>query len=525
MAASESKLFTTQFVGFTNLTAIRQLGLFIALAASVAVGVAIVMWSITPNMALLFSGLSEKDSGLVIGALQRQSVRYQLGGTGTVLVPSADVHNIRMQLASQGLPQGIASGFEMLDGPQGFGVSQFMETARFQRSLEVELSRSVMALANVQVARVHLAIPKQSASLRNRRKPSASVLVSLYSGRMLEEEQVMAITHIVSSSVPDLKVSNVTVVDQNGRLLTSKDNVDGISASQLKYTQNLEKSYISRIEGILVPIVGADAISAQVTAVVDFTVSEQTQELFTPDSSVLRSAEIMEEGTSANPQGVSEAASNQPGSKGKIVENASQAVNSRRRSTEKFELDKTISHTRFAMGNVKRLSVAVVIDDKKIISTDGTVSRSNYSPEEMERFTQLVKEAVGYTVQRGDSVKIINAAFSVPAEPEPLPEKSIWQQGWFSDVVKNVIGGVLVLVLLIGVLKPVMRSLTRIGKEGTNQEPAVTGMPGAAMAAGPQGASHLSAQHDSDNVTVVKTAAEQDPKLVAQVVKSWVSHE
>jgi len=524
MAASESKLFTSQFVGFSNLTAIRQLGLLIALAASVAAGVAIVMWSTTPNMALLFSGLSDKDTGLVIGALQRQSVRYQLGSTGTVLVPSADVHNVRIQLASQGLPQGTASGFEMLDEPQGFGVSQFMETARFQRSLEVELSRSVMALANVQTARVHLAIPKQSAFLRNRRKPSASVLVNLYSGRTLEEEQVMAITHIVSSSVPGLKVSNVTVVDQSGHLLTSKDSVRGISASQLKYTQNLEKSFITRIEGILMPIVGADAISAQVTAVVDFTLSEQTQELFNPDTPALRSAEILEEGTSENPQGRSTAASNQPGEGTNENKNVSQAVNSRRRSTEKFELDKTTSHTRFAMGNVKRLSVAVVIDDKKIISTDGTVSRNNYSPEEMERFTQLVKEAVGYNVQRGDSVRIINAAFSIPAEPKALPEISMWQQGWFIDVVKNIIGGVLVLVLLIGVLKPVMRSLARISKEGAIPAPAATGMPAAAMA-GPQGASHLSAQHDSDNVTVVKTAAEQDPTLVAQVVKSWVSHE
>ena len=333
MAASESKLFTTQFVGFSNLTAMRQLGLLIALAASVAVGVAIVMWSTTPNMALLFSGLSDKDTGLVIGALQKQSVRYQLGGTGTVLVPSADLHNVRIQLASQGLPQGTASGFEMLDKPQGFGVSQFMETARFQRSLEVELSRSVMALANVQTARVHLAIPKQSAFLRNRRKPSASVLVNLYSGRTLEEEQVMAITHIVSSSVPDLKVSNVTVVDQNGHLLTSKDNVRGISASQLKYTQNLEKNYITRIEGILVPIVGAGAISAQVTAVVDFTVSEQTQELFNPDTPALRSAEILEEGASVNPQGVPGAASNQAGEGANENKNVSQAVNSRRRST------------------------------------------------------------------------------------------------------------------------------------------------------------------------------------------------
>lgn len=505
MAASESKLLTTQFIGFSNLTALRQLGLLIALAASIGAGVAIVMWSTTPNMTILFSGLSEKDTGLVIDALQKQSVRYQSGGTGSILVPSADVHNVRMQLASQGLPQGTVSGFEVLNVLRGTGVSQFVETARFQRSLEVELSRSVMALANVQSARVHLAIPKQPDFSQERRTPSASVLVSLYSGRMLEEEQVIAITHIVSSSVPDLMVSNVTVVDQNGRLLTSENYAArGIaaSASQLKYTQALEKSYRTRIEGILTPIVGVGAVSAQVTAAVDFTVSEQTPGSFSPNTSALRSARVLKEGVSEN----------------------SQDANGRLRSTENYQLDKMTSRTILGVGSVKRLSVAVVIDDKKIISTDGMVSRSNYSPEELERFTQLVKETVGFNIQRGDSVKIINSAFSIPARPEPLPEKSFWQQAWFMDVVKNVIGGALVLVLLIGVLKPVMRSLASIGKEGPRQVPATAGISASAMT-GPQGASHFSAQNDSDNVKVVKTAAEQDPKLVAQVVKSWVSHE
>lgn len=536
MAVTDSKALTTQFAGFSTLSGLRQLGLLIALAGSVAAGVAIVMWSTTPNMALLYSGLSDKDAAMVIDALQNSDTRYQLGGSGTVLVPSSDVHQIRMQLASQGLPQGTAIGFEALEESQGFGVSQFMETARFQRSLEVELSRSIMALANVQTARVHLAIPKQSVFLRDRKKPSASVLVSLFAGRVLEEEQVMAISHLVSSSVPNLAVGNVTVVDQNGRLLTTKGNsrAMALSASQLDYTNKLERSLRERVELILSPIVGAGAVSAQVSADVDFTFTEQTQESYNPDAPALRSEQIVEEKSlgAASASGIPGAASNQP-AEGEDTEQLgtsfSQGENkptkSRKRSTQNFELDKTISHTRLGMGRIKRLSVAVVIDDKKIVSSDGSVSRANYSPEEVDRFTQLVKETVGFNLQRGDSVNIINAAFSIPVSPEPLPEAELWEQGWFMDAVKNAIGGVLALVLIFGVLRPVMRSLAQIGKDAHRNMPAVAAGGQMQQMAASQQAPQLQQQSDNDNVRVVQTAAEQDPKLVAQVVKSWVTNE
>ncbi len=535
MAAAEQKSLVTQFDGFSNLNALRQLGLLIALAASVAAGVYIVMWSSTPNMTMLYSELSEKDAGLVIDALQKSSVRYQLGGTSAILVPSSDVHDIRMRLAAQGLPQGTAIGFEGLNQDQGFGVSQFMETARYQRSLEVELSRSIMALKNVQTARVHLAIPKQSAFLRNKKKPSASVLISLYSGRILEEEQVMAIAHIVSSSVPNLIAGNVTVVDQNGRLLTTKGNSRNMamSASQLNYARKLEKNYIERIEGILTPIVGPGAVSAQVTADVDFTFSEQTQESYNSDTPALRSEQVVEEkSTNSTASGVPGAASNQPETD--IAEQdaannansspfAARPSNSRSRKTQNYELDKTISHTRLSMGRIKRLSVAVVIDDKKLMSSTGIVTKTAYSPEEIARFSQLIKQAVGYNLQRGDSINIINAAFSIAIEPEPLPEQEIWKQGWFLDIVKNAIGGVLGLVLLFGVLRPVMRSLAQIGKQGPRQQ--FTAASAAAGAAADASTTPQLAAPADDTLQVVQAAAEQDPKLVAQVVKTWVANE
>jgi len=531
MAVAEQKSLATQFDGFSNLTALRQLGLLIALAASVAAGVYIVMWSSTPNMTMLYSNLSEKDAGMVMDALQKSSVRYQLGGQSSILVPSSEVHSIRMRLAAQGLPQGAAIGFENLNQDQGFGVSQFMETARYQRSLEVELSRSIMALKNVQTARVHLAIPKQSAFLRDKKKPSASVLISLYSGRMLEEGQVMAIAHIVSSSVPNLTVAKVTVVDQNGRLLTTNDSSRNMamSASQLNYARKIEKNFIARIEGILTPIVGPGSVNAQVTAEVDFTFTEQTQESFNPDTPALRSEQMVEEQSkNASAGGVPGAASNQPGAEGdeqdasNIVNSAqSGAGNSRKRNTRNYELDKTISHTRLSMGRIKHLSVAVVIDDKKVVSSSGVVTKSAYSPEELSLFSKLVKHAVGYNLQRGDTVSIINVAFSVAIEPEPLPALELWEEGWFIDIVKNAIGGILGLALLFGVLRPVMRSLAQIGKGIPKQQYEATAAGAADVAATPA----LAAPGGNETLKVVQAAAEQDPKLVAQVVKTWVSNE
>ena len=532
MAVADTKNMTTQFAGLNSLSALRQLGLLIALAGSVAAGIAIVMWSTTPNMSVLYSGLSEKDTGQIIDALQKNNIRYQLGGSGTVLAPSADINSTRMQLASEGLPRGTSAGFESLSESQGFGVSQFMENARFQRSLEVELSRSIMGLANVQTARVHLAIPKQSVFLRNKKKPSASVIVVLYAGRSLEEEQVMAISHIVSSSVPNLTTDSVTVVDNKGRLLTTKDGskLMALSASQLNYTSKMEKNFKNRIEGILSPIVGSGSVTAQVSADIDFTFTEKTQESFNPDTPALRSEQVVEDKSvaAAAAAGVPGAASNQPDT-GEIgttfSSSGNNSGNSRRRSTQNFELDKTISHTRLGVGRIKRLSVAVVIDDKKIISTDGSVTKATYSPEEIERFTQLIKETVGYNLQRGDSVNIVNAAFSTPVIPEALPEPELWEKGWFMDAVKNGIGGLLVLVLLFGVLRPVMKSLAQIGKVAQNNAMVSGNLELQQAQPGQAATQQLAVSTDSENIKIVTTAADQDPKLVAQVVKTWVTAE
>ena len=531
----------TNINGISQLPLLRQFGFMVGLAATIAAAVAVVLWAQQPNFSLLYSGLSEKDAAGVISALDKAKVPYQFGGQGTVMVPTDKIHDLRIKLAAQGLPKGGAVGFESLNDSQGFGVSQFMETARYQRSLEVELSRSISTLTNVESARVHLAIPKRSVFLRDKQKPSASVILNLSSGRSLEEEQVAAIMHLVSSGIPDLDTRQVTIVDQRGRLLTSKQGGGDFAASaaQFDYTQRLEKSYAQRIEELLVPIVGKEAVHAQVAAELDFTSNETTEETFNPETPVVRSEQIVQERMSNGTEsGIPGALSNQPPGAAQVPEKAPKsvlpgataaanaqaaAVNSKQRTVKNYELDRTISHTRMGPGVIKRITVAVVLDDKVTPGDAGGVIRTPYSPEDIERFTSLVKEAVGYSAKRGDSVRVISTSFSVPPPVAALPEVALWKRPDFWDKAKQGFGALLVLIIVIGVL----RILGQIAK-GIRDNRVAVQVAAAQASTANQGnlAQQQTAQLTSPgavNMTHVKDIAKQDPKLVAQVVKGWVA--
>ncbi len=546
MALVKAEEMSASFSGLSGLDALRQIGLMIGLAASVAIGVTVVLWSWTPNYGVLYGALAEQDVATVLDALRQNGIDAKLDETsGAVLVPAADIHSARIKLAAMGLPKGVSGGFEELDKKNTFGISQFMEKARHQRALEIELARTVQSLRSVQSARVHLAVPRQSVFVRNRQKARASVVVSLYPGRVLEPGQVSAIVHMVSSSVPNLETDQVTVVDQKGNLLTKGD-MDrqlALSNSQFEYTRRLEASYIERIEGILGPLLGSDALRAQVTADLDFTATEQTQEMYNPETAILRSSQTTEESSSAAADGgIPGALSNQPPGVAQAPETLPQGeggaaapapTHSRRREIRNFELDKTISHTRYAMGKLQRLSVAVVVDDRVSVDENGEVTRQPRSPEELQRMTELVKKAVGFNAERGDSVNVINAAFTPSEAPEPLPELPIWEQPWLQDLVKKGVGGLLVLLLVFGVLKPVMKSLA--APRGQEMIAAPEGGEGAAEGiaedtvslsqdavqpalGGPPGSYE-------QNLATANAAIEQDPKLVAQVVKNWVKQD
>jgi flagellar M-ring protein FliF len=462
-----------------------------------------------------------------------------------------------MQLAGQGLPNGDGLGFEMLQQDSGFGTSQLIESARYHHALEGELARTIATIAGVQSARVHLALPQQSVFVRKRKKPSASVALKLYSGRTLGQGQIDSIVHLIASSVPEMEPDKVTVVDQKGRLLSTQraSHELQLSANQFEYTRKVEEHFRTRIEDLLAPIVGADRVRAQVTADVDFTVTEQTQEQFNPDQPALRSEQLNEQASrSSAVQGVPGALTNQPPAAAAAPEQAQDGradpagagpVNSSKQATRNYELDRLVSHTRLAPASLRRLSVAVVVDDNLLPGAEeGTLVRRERTPEEIERITQLVREAIGFSAQRGDSVKVLNSRFLAPDEVAPLPAPPLWEQAWFWDLLKQ-LGGVLIALLVIfGVLRPTMKRLTQphAGElTGLAAEDGVRGemAPGSARNAGEGGVTAGGMMLDKNGEPVklpgpagyenvlqaLRDYVDEDPKRVAQLVKTWIAED
>ncbi|MBL3528216.1 MAG: flagellar M-ring protein FliF [gamma proteobacterium endosymbiont of Lamellibrachia anaximandri] len=532
----------------------RQIAVMVGIAASVALGVAVVLWSQAPNYSLLYGNLAQKDAMEIVQALQQIGIEYQVDqSSGAVMVPSADLQEARMKLAGQGLPHSDSLGFELLQQDAGFNTSRMVEAARYQRAMEGELARSIATLANIETARVHLATPKQSVFVRQRKVPSASVVIKLYSGRTLEKGQVEAISHLVASSVPELDVAQVTVVDHKGKLLSGagKSAQMTMSTSQFEYTRELEAHYKQRIEDILSPLLGQDNLRAEVAAEVDFTVIEQTQESYDPDMSALRSEQINEQQSRLSEiQGVPGALTNQPPAAGNAPEQAggeggegeaASPINTSKRATRNFELDKTISHTRLPSNSLRRLSVAVVVNDRVALGEDGVPQRIQRTPEEITRITNLVKETVGFKIQRGDSVQVLNESFFIPAPPEPLPELAIWEEAWFWDAVRQAGGVLLVLLLIFGVLKPTMNRLTaQVVTTGVEGEGVAGGgvageggLEGTLEGAGGEG---LALEGDETvklpgpgsyekTIDAARGMIENDPKRVAQVVKKWIAED
>lgn len=526
---------------------IRQIVFLFAIAGSVAVGGYVVLWSQSPNFSLLYGSLSDQDASAVIESLQKANIDYHVDqNSGAVMVATSKVHEARMKLAAEGLPKSANSGFAMLNEEQKLGTSQFIEKARYQHALENELAISITKVSAVKAARVHLALPKESVFLRNRKAASASVLLDLYPGHRLEPGQVAAIANLVASSVPSLDLTNVSVIDQYGRLMTqNQSSADlAMTASQFQYATQVENSYIKRIENILIPLLGQDGVKAQVTAELDFTSTEQTRESFNPDLPALRSEQLEEDSKSSSglAGGVPGALSNQPsanasapeivGNKNAQDDDSNSAMGSmQRRSTRNYELDKTISHTRLPTGSLLRLSVAVVIDYKKNLSDKGAVERVEHTPEELNQITNLVKETIGFNSIRGDSVNVMNAQFTLPEAVEPLPELPIWQQAWVWDIAKQVLGGLFVLFLVFGILKPAIKNM--MNKEITLHQTALAGPSGVAgqLAADDsstqtQEMKALEAAPEYDkSIHNVKEMVNTDPKLAAQVVRNWVGED
>lgn len=527
----------------------KQIIFLLAIAASIALGGYVLMWSQTPSYQVLFSGMEAQESSEVVTVLQQMNVNYKLDPTtGAVMVPAAKIQELRLRLASEGLPRSAAQGMDMLNQDQGFGTSQFIEQARYQRAMEQELARSISSLQNVRSTRVHLAIPKQSVFVRDRRPPTASVVVNLFAGRQLDRGQMSAISHMVASSVPNMNSSDVTIVDQRGNLLSQpeRDSNMALSDSQLEYTQKLEALYIRRIEDILSPIVGLQGVRAQVVADVDFTTTEQTQESYNPDLTAIRSEQLQEDERvgGGGPLGIPGALTNQPpggavAPEEAIAEPALDAdgnpivqppapvpESTSRRTTRNFEIDRTISHSRLAQGGVKKLNVAVLVDEP--INAEGEAQPM--SEVQMNRINALVMDAVGFSAARGDSINIVSAPFVTPAAAEDLPAIPIWEQPWAWDVAKQIMGALVVLFLIFGVLRPAFRDLNKtVATEAMTDQSNNDAPPRQAMNTGaaPEDIAKLTtgSERMEGQLNNVRSLVQQDPALVAQVVKNWAASE
>jgi flagellar M-ring protein FliF len=517
----------------------------LALAGAV---LAITLWSSQGDYRPLFTGLADKDGGAVIGQLSAMQVPYKHEAGGTILVPASQVYELRMKLAAQGLPKGgtgNAVGFELMD-KSSIGQTQFNERLNFQRALEGELTRTITAMSDVADARVHLAMPQQNGFFREQQKPSASVMLTLRGGRTLDRSQIAGIVHLVSSSVPELNPKAVSVLDQTGALLSQSgaDPATGLDGQQLQYKQQIEAGYNKRIFDLLEPVVGRENLRATVTADVDFSQTEATAEEYRPNQgpnaqAAVRSSQNNESinANTAPPTGVPGAATNQPPVPATAPVNGASAPlqaaqggagnnSTRREQVTNYEVDKTVRVTRGAVGNVKRLNAAIVVNHRSVTDAKGKTTNQPVPAEEITRLTDLVKEAMGFNADRGDSVKVISAPFVVDkVEPADLP---FYKQPWLIDIARSAIVPLafvaIALIAVFGMIRPAIKAAAPLPPEDkpetvdevvddTELLPSATGMP------------KLEAPVHSEKLDRARSLARDNPVAVANIVRDWMAGE
>ncbi|KAA0072277.1 flagellar basal-body MS-ring/collar protein FliF [Rhodanobacter sp. T12-5] len=537
--------------------ATRQLVLLVAVAAAVALGVAVVLWSRGPNYGLLYAGLEQKDASAIVQELQSNNTPYQLGSDGSsIMAPAADLAALRLKLAAKGLPQGSANSSALPAADSPFGMSDLAERTRYQQLLETDLGTTISGLQSVRSARVHLALPKPSAFIRDNREASASVLLTLYPGRQLDAGQVAAIVHLVAASVPDLDARQVSVIDQQGQLLTTDpDSPGAVGDKRLAMATRIENTYAERIEQLLTPLVGPGRVRAQVYADLDFSQTEKATETYGHDHPALRSEQTSDEHHGAGvaaPGGIPGALSNQPptlvaqptaanpaggkpasASSTKAVADSGESSSS---ATRNYELDRTISHVSDPAGRLSRLTVAVVLDDKlgnPVIDPDTGVAKPAksvpFTAQELQHLTELTKNAVGFDAARGDSVSVVNQAFHRGPAPEELPETPLWERPGAMDLIKQGLGVLIALLVAFGLLRPLLKGLLR-GEVAARALPSP--MPKISVRVDDEPAANEPARLGAvptlayeQRIGLARRMVGENSKQVAQVVKNWVSED
>jgi len=525
----------------------RRLGLMAMIAVAVAAGLAVFFWSQKPGMVPLYTGLDQKATAEATDLLRAAQIPFELDpATGGITVPEKNLYDARLKLAGSGLTDSGRLGFELMERDPGFGVSQFMEGARYQHSLETELSRTINTLRPVRDSRVHLAIPKPSAFTRQRDVASASVVLELRGGQQLERGQVDAIVHMVAASIPDLAPERVTVVDQSGRMLSVSDpnSEAAMNAAQFEQVRRQETSFNQRIRELLEPMTGPGRVNPEVSVDMDFSTTEEARELYNGEPAKVRSEQTSENmNTTAGPQGVPGATSNTPPQGAAAPTPAPGATaaatptETSRNSTRNYELDRTLQHTRQPAGRIKRVSVAVLLDNVPRPGANGKVTAQPLAAAELTRIEGLVKQAVGFDAERGDTVSVMNAPFVREVVPEEGPKW--WELPIVQDGVRWTLGAIVVLALLFGVLRPALRGLgaPRTARAQLAQDPMTADVQlvdddldiaalGDDSVRSPQGAT-LALPVDSyeERLRLAREAVKTDSKRVAQVVKGWVAND
>ncbi|WP_233840680.1 flagellar basal-body MS-ring/collar protein FliF [Dyella sp. 2HG41-7] len=535
----------------------RLLLLLVGVAAAVALGVGIVLWSRGPNFALLYAGLDPKDAAAVTQALQTSNTPFRLGADGaSISVPADVLADTRLRLASQGLPQGSTAGGTVPQSDSPFGMSDLAESTHYREMLETDLGNTIAGLQFVRSARVHLALPKPSAFIRDNHPASASVLLTLYPGRQLDNSQVAAIVHLVSASVPDLDPSQVSVVDQQGNLLTvsDPDSAAAVGDTRMRLTTRMENSYAQRIETLLTPLVGAGRVRAQVDVALDFSQTEKASESYDSANPALRSEQSSSEqkmdgaggdvagalsnqppNTVAQPTAAKPNAGTPPAATGAAGANttakaAATPSDTSSSSTKNYELGRTISHVSDPAGRLVRLTVAVVVDNKP--ATDGKGKSIPLTPQELQHLTDLTKNVVGFDAQRGDNVSVVNQAFSdSPVDTAPVAEP-FWQRPGMLDLIKQGAGILIALLIAFGLLKPMLKGLLRGGVEPM---PVLAGpVPTVSVRIADDVREHdredqvritspqIQNMAYEQKIGLARKLVQENPKQVAQVVMNWV---
>ncbi|AMO83542.1 flagellar M-ring protein FliF [Obesumbacterium proteus] len=544
---------------FERIRANPKIALAVSAAAAISIIVAFTLWIQSPSYRVLFSNISDQDGGAIVTQLTQMNVPYRFDERGgAIMVPADKVYEARLQLAQQGLPKGGAIGFELLD-QEKFGISQFSEQVNFQRALEGELSRTIETIGSVRSARVHLAMPKPSLFVREEKQPTASVTVHLDNGRTMDAGQVSAISYLISSAVPGLNADHVTIVDQTGRLLSQKgDQVQ--QTSRLKYTSEVETDFQRRIQAILTPIVGSQNVHAQVTAQIDFTTHEQTAEQFQPNSAPekmsIRSRQTSDaqQGGASSVGGVPGALSNQPPTPAAapLTQPAGTATppagnqpaagagntpaatnapattipfNSNKDATTNYELDRTLTHIKRSTGSIERLSVAVVINHLQ--DKDGALVP--LTKDQMAQVNALVKEAIGYSEARGDTLNIVNSAFST-ADDEISPP--LWKQPEMIDlffaIIRYLLIGIVAFMLWRKAVQPAWLrhqelALQRLELEKEARQAKIDELVRKnESSAKAKAQARVDTEVGSQNL---REMAEKDPQTIALVMRQWLNKE